>query len=90
MPGVDIIGSGNGCGASYFFSKNLYGSIALVRSMNADFTFDASDVRSSNGVLLQSVVTYDPPSANGYLAPGEGDDVPGIIGTYEHVVIVVE
>ena len=84
MPGVDIIGSGAGCGASYFFSKNLYGSIALVRSMNADFTFDASDVRSSNGVLLQSVVTYDPPSASGYLAIGEGEDVPGISGTYEN------
>ena len=84
MPGVDILGSGAGCGASYFFSKNLYGSIALIRSMNADFTFDASDLRSSNGVLLQSVVTYDPPSASGYLAVGEGDDLPGIKGTYKN------
>lgn len=82
MPGVDIVGSGNGCGASYFYSRNLYGSLVLVRSMNADFTFDHTKTSTSNGVLLQSVVTYDPPSASGYLEPGEGDTVKGITSTY--------
>ena len=82
LPGVDIIGSGNGCGAAYFFNRNLYGSLALVRSMNADFTFDNTETSTSNGVLVQSVVTYDPPSASGYLAVGEGDDVPGISSTF--------
>ena len=82
MPGVDILGSGNGCGASYFFSRNLYGSIALVRSMNADFTFDNCDVRSANGVLVQSVITYDPPSASGYLTVGQGEEVAGVAATF--------
>ena len=82
MPGVDIIGSGNGCGAAYFFNKNLYGSLALIRSMNADFTFDNSETHTANGVLLQSVVTYDPPSASGYLTPEQGETVPGIAGTF--------
>lgn len=82
MPGVDILGSGKGCGASYFYSRNLYGSLALIRSMNADFTFDNAETKPSNGVLLQSVVTYDPPMASGYLTPGQGDEVPGITATF--------
>lgn len=82
MPGVDILGSGKGCGASYFYSRNLYGSLALIRSMNAGFTFDNVEAKPSNGVLLQSVVTYDPPMASGYLTPGQGDEVPGITATF--------
>ena len=82
LPGVDIIGSGNGCGAAYFFNRNLYGSLALVRSMNADLTFDHTDTRTSNGVLIQSVITYDPPSASGYLTPEQGPTVPGISATF--------
>lgn len=82
LPGVDIVGSGNGCGAAYFFNRNLYGSLALVRSMNADLTFDHTDTRTSNGVLVQSVITYDPPSASGYLTPEQGPTVPGISATF--------
>ncbi|MCR4842506.1 MAG: leucine-rich repeat domain-containing protein [Eubacterium sp.] len=77
-------GTGNTCGAPYFFSKNLYGSAALIRSMNADFTFDNCEVDSSNGVLLQSVITFDPPSACGYLDVGGADSVAGITATYEN------
>jgi hypothetical protein len=84
LPGVDILGSGNGCGAAYFFTKNLYGSLALVRSMNADLTFDNAETKTSNGVLLQSVVTYDPPSASGYLDPGQGNTVPGITAAFQN------
>lgn len=82
LPGVDFVGSGNGCGASYFFNRNLYGSLALVRSMNADLTFDNTDTRTSNGVLVQSVITYDPPSASGYLTLEQGTAVPGISATF--------
>lgn len=82
MPGVDIIGSGAGCGASYFYNKNLYGSLALIRSMNADMTFDNADTRTSNGVLVHSVVTYDPPQAVGYLTPEQGDQVSGVAATF--------
>ena len=82
LPGVDIVGSGNGCGAAYFFNKNLYGSLALVRSMNADLTFDNSETHTANGVLVHSVVTYDPPSASGYLTPDQGQTVPGIAATF--------
>jgi hypothetical protein len=78
MPGVDPVGSGNGCGAAYFYLRNLYGSVALIRSMNADLTFDGAEVYSSNGVLVQSVLNYDPPEASGYLTPQESQEVPGI------------
>lgn len=73
---------GVGSGSSYFYNKNLYGSLILVRSMNGDFTFDNTDARTSNGVLVQSVVTFDPPSASGYLSVGEGEDLPGISVTF--------
>ena len=84
LPGVDILGSGAGCGASYFYLKNLYGSLALIRSMNADLTFDGAVTKAENGVLLQSVVTYDPPAASGYLTPEQGGSVPGISATFLH------
>ncbi len=60
-------------GAPYFYNKNLYGSLILVRSMNTDFTFDNTDARTSNGVLVQSVLNYDPPQGIGYLDAGEGE-----------------
>ena len=82
MPGVDILGSGNGCGASYFYNRNLYGSLALVRSMNADFTFDNAETYTSNGVLIHSVITYDPPSAVGYLTPDQSGSVSGVAATF--------
>lgn len=84
MPGVDILGSGNGCGAAYFYNRNLYGSLALIRSMNADFTFDNATTRTTNGVLIHSVVTYDPPSASGYLTPEQSLTVPGIAATFQN------
>jgi hypothetical protein len=73
---------GAGSGAAYFYNRNLYGSLILVRSMNADYTFNHTDARTSNGVLLQTVVTYDPPMASGYLAVGEGEEVPGVAVTF--------
>lgn len=84
MPGVDILGSGKGCGAAYFYNRNLYGSLALIRSMNADFTFDNATTRTTNGVLIHSVVTYDPPSASGYLTPEQSLTVPGIAATFQN------
>lgn len=83
MPGVNIIGSGQGCGASYFFNKNLYGSLALIRSMNAELIFNGAETRTSNGVLIHSVITYDPPSASGYLTPQQSTTVPGITARLE-------
>ena len=75
---------GVGSGSAYFYNKNLYGSLILVRSMNADFTFDNTDARTSNGVLCQTVVTFDPPSASGYLSAGQGDDLPGVSLTFKN------
>ena len=73
---------GVGSGSSYFYNRNLYGSLILVRSMNGDFTFDNTDARTSNGVLVQSVLTFDPPSASGYLSVGKGEEVPGVSVTF--------
>ena len=73
---------GVGSGTSYFYNRNLYGSLILVRSMNGDFTFDNTDARTANGVLLQTVVTFDPPSASGYLSVGQGDDLPGVSAAF--------
>ena len=79
---------GVGGGTAYFYNRNLYGSLILVRSMNGDFTFDDTDARSSNGVLLQTVITYDPPQNIGYLAPGEGEseEIPGVSVTFKNGV----
>ncbi|MBQ9031616.1 MAG: hypothetical protein IJ106_09230 [Parasporobacterium sp.] len=73
---------GVGSGSAYFYNRNLYGSLILIRSMNGDFTFDHTDARTSNDVLVQSVVTFDPPAAVGYLSAGQGEDVPGINVTF--------
>ena len=69
-------------GAAYFYNRNLYGSLILVRSMNTDFTFDNTDARSSNGVLMQTVINYDPPDDVGYLAAGQGQNYPGVSVTF--------
>ena len=82
LPGTDILGSGAGCGATYFYNKNLYGSLLLVRSMDADMTFDNAETYTSNGVLVHSVITYDPPSASGYLTPEQGPEAAGIAATF--------
>lgn len=82
LPGVDPLGSGKGCGSAYFYNKNLFGSLVLIRSMNSDFTFDNTTTASSNGVLVQSVVTYDPPQAVGYLTPEQGAEVAGVNTTF--------
>ncbi len=73
---------GVGSGSSFFYNANLYGSLILVRSMNGDFTFDNTDARAANGVLVQTVVTFDPPSASGYLDVGEGETLPGVAVTF--------
>ncbi len=73
---------GVGSGSAYFYNRNLYGSLILVRSMNGDFTFDNTDARTSDNVLVQSVLTFDPPSAVGYLTVGQGEDLPGISVTF--------
>ncbi len=77
---------GAGSGASYFYNRNLYGSLILVRSMNGDFTFDDTDARTANGVLVQTVVTYDPPMASGYLTVGQGETLPGVKVTFKNGV----
>lgn len=73
---------GVGSGSSYFYNRNLYGSLILVRSMNGDFTFDRTDARPSNGVLVQTVLNFDPPQGIGYAAAGEGEDLPGTAVTF--------
>lgn len=75
---------GVGSGTSYFYNRNLYGSLILVRSMNGDFTFDNTDARTSNGVLVQTVVTFDPPAASGYLSVGQGETLPGVSVTFRN------
>ena len=75
---------GAGSGAAYFYNRNLYGSLILVRSMNGDFTFDNTDARTSNGVLVQTVITYDPPAAVGYIPVGQGEDLPGVKVTFRN------
>lgn len=72
IPGANP--NGDACGQAYFFNRNLFGSVILIRSMNADFSIDDTVMRSSNGVLLQSVITYDPPNASGYLPSGDTAD----------------
>ncbi len=73
---------GVGSGSAYFYNRNLYGSLILVRSMHGEFTFDHTDARPANGVLLQTVVTFDPPSASGYLSAGQGDSLHGVNVTF--------
>ena len=75
---------GVSAGSAYFYNRNLYGSLILVRSMNGDFTFDNTEARTSNGVLVQSVITFDPPSAVGYLTVGQGEELPGISVTFRN------
>ena len=40
--------------------QNMWGSAAVIRSMDSDLTFDNTEIYPANGVLVQSVVTYDP------------------------------
>ncbi len=47
-------------GESWFAMQNMWGSAALIRSMDSELTFDNTEIYPSNGVLVQSVVTYDP------------------------------
>ena len=74
-PDMDDFGISSGC--AYFFTRNLYGSLILVRSMNSDYTFDNTDARPANGVLMQTVLNYDPPQSGGYAAVGAGEALPG-------------
>ena len=47
-------------GESWFALQNMWGSAAVIRSMDSELTFDNTEIYPSNGVLIQSVVTYDP------------------------------
>ena len=47
-------------GESWFAMNNMWGSAILVRSMGAELTFDNTQIYPSNGVLLQSIIAYDP------------------------------
>lgn len=82
FPGINP--NGEPCGQAYFFIRNLHGSVVLIRSMNANFTFNNTVMRSSNGVLLQSVVTYDPPSPFGHLPYGCANGNSGIYTTFKN------
>ena len=79
-PDMDDFGISSG--TAYFYNRNLYGSLILVRSMNADFTFDNTDARTSNGVLVQTVINFDPPQGIGYLSAGQGEEIPGVAVTF--------
>ena len=79
---MDTDSYGVSSGAAYFYNRNLYGSLVLVRSMNTDFVFDNTETRTSNGVLLQTVINYDPPDDVGYVAAGQGQDIPGVSVTF--------
>ena len=74
-PDMDDFGISSG--TAYFYTRNLYGSLILVRSMNSDYTFDNTVARPANGVLMQTVLNYDPPQSGGYAAVGEGEALPG-------------
>ena len=78
----DMADFGISSGTAYFYNRNLYGSLILVRSMNGDFTFDNTDERTSNGVLVQTVINFDPPQGIGYLSAGQGEDMPGVAVTF--------
>ncbi len=71
-------------GESWFAMKNMWGSAALIRSMSADLTFDNTAIYPSNGVLLQSVIAYDPNGgSNMYRAAGT-DPLGGITAVYKN------
>lgn len=81
FPGINP--NGDACGQAYFFIRNLFGAVVLIRSMNADLIFDNTEMRSSSGILFQSVITYDPPDASGYLASGDTVNS-GILATFKN------
>ncbi len=69
-------------GESWFAMENMWGSAALVRSMQAELTFDNTEIYPSNGVLLQSIVAYDPNGGTSmYRAAGE-EALEGISATF--------
>lgn len=47
-------------GESWFAMNNMWGSATLIRSMGAEITFRDTEIYPSNGVLLQSIIAYDP------------------------------
>ena len=59
-------------GESWFAMNNMWGSATLIRSMGAEITFDNTEIFPSNGVLLQSIIAYDPNGGTSmYRAAGE-------------------
>jgi hypothetical protein len=71
-------------GQTWFFMKNMWGSDVLVRSMNANLTFDNCDMYASNGVLLQSVLSYDPNGGSSMYRASGADAKTGIQATFEN------
>lgn len=60
-------------GEGWFAMQNMWGSAAVIRSMDSELTFDNTEIYPSNGVLVQSVVTYDPMGGTACLR-SEGTD----------------
>ena len=69
-------------GESWFAMENMWGSAALIRSMSANLTFDNTEIYPSNGVLLQSVIAYDPNGGTSMYRAEGADQRGGITATY--------
>lgn len=61
-------------GESWFAMNNMWGSATLIRSMGAELTFDNTEIYPSNGVLLQSIIAYDPNGGTS-MYRGAGEEV---------------
>lgn len=61
-------------GEGWFAMQNMWGSAAVIRSMDSELTFDNTEIYPSNGVLIQSVVTYDPLGGTACLRSAGADE----------------
>lgn len=71
-------------GESWFAMTNMWGSIAVIRSMEADLTFDHTEMYPSNGVLLQSIIAYDPNGTTTMYRSSGDDAKDGIFTTFKN------
>ncbi len=69
-------------GESWFAMMNMWGSAALVRSMQAELTFDNTEIYASNNVLLQSIIAYDPNGGTSMYRTSGSDALDGIFATF--------
>ena len=65
-------------GESWFAMNNMWGSATVIRSMSAELTFDNTEIYPSNGVLLQSIIAYDPNGGTSMYRAAGADEVGGI------------